>query len=56
MYGDNIDDNNDENDQDENDEATVMKCLRATFIDECCSTSFANTKTSPNVYLQMVVE
>ena len=56
MHGDNIDDNNDDNDQRENDEATMMKCLRATYIDECCSTSFANTKTSRNVYLQMVVE
>lgn len=53
MYGDDIDDDNDRH---ENDEATMMKCLRATYTDECCSTSFANTKTSPNVYLQTVVE
>lgn len=42
-------------DDHKNDEATMMKCLRATYFD-ASGTSLANTKTSPNVYLQVVVE
>lgn len=43
-------------DDHKNDEATMMNCLRETYLDASSTTSLPNTKTSPNVYLQVVVE
>ena len=39
---DNIDDDDDENDDRETDEATMMKCLRSVYNDECSTTYLAD--------------